>query len=141
MSIIKTVFISHSWSYSNHYETLHEWIFDTKWNLNGTPIHLYNSSVPKDDPIHNAPNEETLKNAIYQRIATSDIVVIPTGMYTNYSKWINKEISGAQQYSIPILAANPRGQERKASVVLDAANAETGWTKQSVMDNLWQLVK
>ena len=59
-------------------------------------------SVPKDDPIHNAPSERALREAIYRKIARSHVVVIPTGMYVNYSKWIKKEIGGATEKNKPI---------------------------------------
>ena len=36
-----------------------------------------------------------LEAAILRRIDVSDIVVVPTGMYSSYSKWIGKEIKGA----------------------------------------------
>ena len=49
------IFISHSWSYSDQYDRLLEL-------LNQNPdFHYRNYSVPKDDPIHNAPNSQLLK--------------------------------------------------------------------------------
>lgn len=86
------VFISHSWSYSEHYETLSKWIFDEDWHVNEAPIDFRDYSVPKNDPIHNAANDAELANAIYGKISSSHVIVIPTGMYANYSKWIQKEI-------------------------------------------------
>lgn len=75
------VFISHSWSYSGHYERLAEWIFEVPWSIDGQTIRFFNTSVPRDNPIHFASNETTLKQAIYQRITNSHVLVIPTGMY------------------------------------------------------------
>lgn len=136
-----SVFISHSWSYSDHYDTLSEWIFDTSWNVDGTPIHFTDKSVPKDDPIHNAPNAETLKQAIWSRIVDSHVVVIPTGMYANYSNWIGKEIDGARAYSVPILAVDPWGQQKSASVVMNNASHDVGWNKKSVVGGIWKLFR
>ena len=73
------VFISHSWTYSEHYEKLYEWIFDTPWNVDGVPLVFNDQSVPKDDPIHDAPTKRALKDAILQRIDVSGVVVVPTG--------------------------------------------------------------
>lgn len=134
------VFISHSWAYSNHYQKLAEWIFETPWNLpNGTPVIFSDVSVPKDNPIHNAPNEASLRQAIFARISRSSVVVIPTGMYVNYSKWIRKEIDGAQAYAKPILAVNPWAQEKKSSVVTLAASETVGWTSDGVANAVWRL--
>jgi hypothetical protein len=103
------VFISHSWSYSGHYDKLSEWIFKDNWNINGTQIYFYDTSVPKADPIHYARNTEDLRKAIYGIIYNSHVIVIPTGMYSSHSNWIQKEIDGANQYSKPILVVNPWG--------------------------------
>ena len=133
------VFISHSWSYSNHYDRLAEWIFDETWTVNGQRIQFTNTSVPRDNPIHFAPNDAALQQAIYQRIANSHVVVIPTGMYANYSKWIRKEIDGAKIYRKPILAVDPWAQKRASSVVADAADDAVGWNKQPIINAVWRL--
>jgi hypothetical protein len=60
-------------------------------------------------------------------------------MYANHSYWIQKEIDGSLGYRRPILAVNPWGQERKSSVVAQAADSTVGWNKQSVVDGIWRL--
>ena len=135
------VFISHSWGYSGHYETLSDWIFNENWSVGQASLDFLDFSVPKNDPIHNANSDQELKSAIYNKIARSHVVVIPTGMYTNYSKWIKKEIEGAKYYGKPILAVNPHGQERKSGVVLDNANEFVGWNKKPLVSAIWQLYK
>ncbi len=135
------IFISHSWSYSNHYDKLAEWIFEDPWNVDGAPLNFIDRSVPKDDPIHYAPTDEALRAAIFRRIDLTDVVVIPMGMYANHSKWIQKEIDGARQYAKPILAVNPWGQKRSSSTVRAAAAAEAGWSSESVVKAIWQLAR
>ncbi len=135
------VFISHSWSYSAHYDTLSGWIFGENWSVGQASLDFRDYSVPKHDPIHNAPNASALKDAIFDKIGRSHVVVIPTGMYANYSKWIKKEIDGAAGYDKPILAVDPWGQQRSSSVVADAATKTVGWNKQSVIDGLWELYR
>jgi hypothetical protein len=139
MTIQTAVFISHSWSYSDHYDTLAEWIFEESWNSGETPLEFVDRSIPRDDPIHYAENEEQLRAVIYERINQSSVIVIPTGMYANHSYWIQKEIDGALNYHRPILAVNPWGQERKSSVVAEAAQASVGWNKDSVINGIWKL--
>ena len=133
------VFISHSWEYSGHYETLSSWIFEEKWSIGQASLDLRDFSVPKDDPIHNAPTATELRDAIYAQIARSHVIVIPTGMYANYSKWIQKEINGADDNKKPILAVNPWGQQRTSSVVSNAAESMVGWNKKSVINGIWGL--
>ena len=63
------VFISHSWTYESHYNTLSSWIFDEKWRSGQASLDFRNFSVPKDDPIHNARNDKQLRDAIFNQIA------------------------------------------------------------------------
>jgi hypothetical protein len=139
VAYIVNVFISHSWSYSEHYETLSSWIFEDNWNAGGIPIYFVNKSVPMDDPIHNAPNATALQIAIYGIINQCDVLVIPTGMYANYSEWIEKEIGGAGAYSRPILAVDLWGSQKTSSVVGEAAQLRVGWNKDTVVGGIWQL--
>jgi len=140
VAIYFPLFISHSWSYSGHYDRLAEWFFEDDWSIKGRDSLVFtNCSVPKDDPIHNAPTVEKLKAAIYARIASARVVVIPTGMYANYSKWIQREIDGAKYYRKPILAVNPWASERKSSIVSEAADDSANWNKSSIVEAAWQL--
>ena len=133
------VFISHSWAYSDHYDTLSSWIFEKSWSVGQASLDLRDFSVPKDDPIHDAPTERELREAIYNQIKRSHVIVIPTGMYASYSEWIQKEIDGSIEYEKPILAVNPWGQQRTASVVSGAAAMTVGWNSQSVIKGIWAL--
>lgn len=133
------VFVSHSWTYSEHYDKLASWIFEQEWLSKGTSINFVDTSVPRDDPIHNARNQKELQERIFERIAASDVVVCPTGMYSSHSKWIDKELAGANAYRRPILAVNPRAQQKKSSVVQARADYVVGWNKQSVVDGIWML--
>ncbi|WP_366146174.1 TIR domain-containing protein [Erythrobacter sp.] len=114
-------------------------MFETPWSLSGTPIQFGNVSVPKENPIHYAPNEQALREAIFERINQANVVVIPTGMYANHSKWIQKEIDGANAFGKPILAVNPWGQEKKSAHVTLAARETVGWTSDSVINGIWRL--
>ena len=133
------VFISHSWAYSGHYDKLAEWIFDLDWTVGQAHLDFRDYSVPKDDPIHNARSDARLREAINRQIARSSVVVIPTGMYTTHSKWIQAEIDASATMEKPILGVNPLGQQRRASVVSDAADKVVGWTSKGVVNGIWNL--
>jgi hypothetical protein len=135
------VFISHSWTYEEHYNALAGWIFDEKWTSGQASLDFRNFSVPKNDPIHNARNDKQLREAIFNQIARSHVIVIPTGVYASYSRWIQEEIDGAAIYGKPILAVNPWAQERKSDAVQSAASNIVGWNKKSVIDGIWQLYR
>jgi hypothetical protein len=133
------IFISHAWKHSGVYNTLEDWIFNENWSVGQASLDCRNYSVPKDNPIHDANNDKQLKEAIFKQIAMSHIIVIPTGMYANYSRWIQKEIDGSIAYNKPILAVNPWGQQRTSTVVINAATELVGWNKESVINAIWRL--
>ena len=135
------IFISHAWTYSEHYETLSSWIFGENWSVGQASLSFLDYSVPRNDPIHNAANDAQLEEAIFNKISRSHVVVIPSGMHAAYSKWIQKEIQGSKTYGKPILAVNPFGQERKAGVVLNNADEAVGWNKKSVINGIWKLYR
>lgn len=135
------IFISHSWSYSGHYQTLPNWIFNKKWCVGQASLYFKNFSVPQNDPVHNAKNDSQLRQALYNQIARSHVIVIPTGMYSIYSKWIQKELEGAGNYRKPILAVNPWGAQRTSADLKDAANKIVCWNAKSVVSGMWELYK
>jgi hypothetical protein len=133
------VFISHSWSYSGDYDTLADWIFQRPWRFGQAAVDFRNYSVPRSDPILNANTDRALQEAINRQIARSHVVVIPTGMYAHYSKWIGKEIGGANAFGKPILAVDLRGASRTSSVVGNAAKRCVAWNSQAVVNGIWEL--
>jgi hypothetical protein len=133
------IFISHAWAYSNHYDTLAEWIFGEPWSVGQASLDFRDYSIPKNNPIHNVSSTSMLQDAIFTQIKKSHVVVIPSGMYAHYSKWIQKEIDGAKLFGKPILAVNPWGQQKKPGVVLNNADEGVGWNKQPVINAIWQL--
>lgn len=130
----RNLFISHSWSYGDAYEKLVAL-------LDAAPNFLYkNYSVPKDDPVHNAPNMDALYRAIKNQMVFCDVVLIMAGKYATYSKWIQREIQIAKQdFSKPIVAIRPWANEQVSSVVTDAADRLVGWNTGSIVSAIREL--
>jgi len=121
------LFISHSWSYGSQYDSLVR-LLDAK------PYFSYkNYSVPKNDPIHNAPYDWQLKEAIKRQMSPASCVVILAGVYSTYSKWINIEIELAKSMNKKIIAVEPCGSERTSMVVKNAADKIVGWNTDSIV--------
>lgn len=129
------IFISHSWTYDEHYEGLINFL-DSDRNF------IYKDySVPKDDPIHNAKNKEKLREAIERQIRLASVVLIPAGAYVAYSEWINIEIDIAKKYEKPIIAIKPRGAEKTSCVAKESANQIVGWNSASIIEAIKEEVK
>ncbi len=71
------LFISHSWSYSDHYDGLVELLDDR------TYFSYKNHSVPKYDPIHHANSDRELAQAIKGKMTPCGVVLILAGMYVS----------------------------------------------------------
>lgn len=130
MPSLKTyrLFISHSWTYGDAYEKLVKF-FKEHPNFSWT-----NYSVPKDDPIHSANNDTQLYNAIKAQIAPVNCVVMLAGVYSTYSKWINKEIQISKtDFNKPIIAVEPCGSEKTSKIVKDNADQIVKWQSASIV--------
>ena len=130
----RSLFISHSWSYGDAYEKLVAL-------LDAAPNFQYkNYSVPKDDPVHNAPNVEALYKAIKNQMVFCDVVLIMAGKYATYSKWIEREIQIAKKdFSKPIVGIRPWANEQVSSVVSDAADRLVSWSTSSIVSAIREL--
>ncbi|KKM11548.1 molecular chaperone Tir [Clostridiales bacterium PH28_bin88] len=132
------LFISHSWSYSGAYDGL-------IGLLNKDSNFSYkNYSVPKDDPVHNAKNDKELYEAIKKQIQPCHVILILAGVYSTYSKWINKEIDIAKNGFAtvkPIIAIEPWGSERTSTVVKDNADKIVKWQSSSIISAIKELAK
>lgn len=128
------LFISHSWKYANQYQRLKEL-------LNNREYEYRDYSVPESNPITGADSDKALENAIEQKMKYSSIVLIMAGVYSTYSKWINKEIKIAQKLGKPIIAIEPHASERTSSVVKNAADVVCGWNTLSIVNAIDKLTR
>lgn len=126
------IFVSHSWSYGDQYERLIN-LLEAK---RSRTFDFRNYSVPKDNPIHDAPNSKMLKVAIKRQMSPASVVLILAGVYSTYSTWINYEIDIAKNGFInkkPIIAIEPWGSERTSSVVKGAAEIVVKWNSSAII--------
>jgi len=120
------ILISHSWSYSNQYDTVCAWL-DHAQNFQWS-----NYSVCCDNPLDTETDAE-LKDKLRSRISSSSCIVALSGMYAAYSKWIDYEIVTAQDMSKPIIGIEPWGQERVPTLIQNASTVMAGWNSNSVI--------
>lgn len=127
------LFISHSWRYGSQYSNL------TNLLVKKPLFNFKNFSVPDSNPILGARTDKQLEAAIENKIRASSVVVIMTGVYATYSKWINKEIMIAKRLGKPILAVKPYGATNMSSVVRNSANEICNWSTESIVSAIRRL--
>ncbi|MGQ5710816.1 TIR domain-containing protein [Desulforudis sp. DRI-14] len=131
MPSLKTydLFISHVWrnDQNSEYYRLVRFLKEAsyfKWR---------NYSVPEHDPL-GAKTDKELEAKLDLQIKPVNCVLVLSGMYVNYRKWIQKEIEIAQKYNKPIIGIVPWGQERIPQSVLDIAKVMVRWQTSSIVD-------
>ena len=130
------LFISHSWTYGDAYSKLVSL-------LTNRPYFQYKDySVPKDDPIHDARTDHQLYEAIKRQITPCGVVLILAGVYSTYSKWIDKEIHICKnefETPKPIVAIEPWASEKTSRLVKNSANRIVKWRADSIVDAIRDL--
>lgn len=129
------LFISHSWAYSDAYSRLINLIDSNDFSYK-------NYSVPKNDPIHNAGTDKQLYDAIKTQMSYASVILIMAGVYSTYSKWINKEIEIAKSGFAtvkPIIAIEPWGSEKTSQIVKSNADKIVKWNSGSIIKAIQEL--
>ena len=127
------LFISHSWTHSDAYDKLVA-LLRKRPNFE-----FRDYSVPKDDPIHTNGTTEQLRVAISQQMQPCGVVLILAGVYSTYSKWINREVEIAKSKKKPIIAIEPRASEKTSQYVKESANEIVGWNTNSIVSAIRKL--
>lgn len=121
------IFISHSWNYSNQYEGLLNL-------LKARPYFEFKDySVPKNDPIHNAPYDYQLRAAIKNQMQHASCVIVLAGVYASCSKWIDIEIDLAKELNKKIIAVEPYASSNTSAKVKNAASEIVKWNTDSIV--------
>lgn len=123
------VFISHSWDYSHHYENLTD-MFDNK-----NYFQYSDYSVPEAEPLE-ANNHAQLHRDLKRRVKNSSVLVATSGMYLSNSTWMKAEVDMAKETGTPVVAVQPRGNQRLPAKVKEDADKVVGWQTDSVVDSI-----
>lgn len=126
--MVYNLFISHSWTYHQFYEMFIALLNEIQ------SFHYKDYSVPKNDPIHNAPTDYQLRAAIRNQMMHASCVIIMAGVYSTYSKWINIEIDLAKSMGKRIIAVAPWGADRLSKPVKEAADVIVRWNTTSIIN-------
>lgn len=126
----RMIFISHAWSYDDHYNTLVKW-FNEEPNFAWS-----NCSVPKYDALPDKTSKG-LSEGMTRQISPAQVVLILGGMYAAHSAWIEYEIKEAQRMGKLIIGIRPWGQERVPVIVQTSSVCEpVGWNRTSVIQTI-----
>ena len=136
MPTLKTrnLFISHAWSYEEHYKKVIEW-FDDEPDFSWK-----NYSVPSHDACAQTTNSG-LKTCLTNQMSPAQGIIILAGMYTAYSGWIEYEIDEAVRMGKIIIGIKPWGSERTPQKIQDTSAILVGWKSASVIKAVRDYIK
>ena len=100
--------------------------------LNKTNLKWQDYSVPKDDPIHTNGSDKDLEDAIETKIKCCSCIIVLAGVYSTYSKWINKEVKIAKKFNKKIIAIEKFGSEKTSQFVKENADIIVKWQSSSL---------
>lgn len=129
------LFISHSWKYDEDYRRIIDFLNKANY------FRYSNFSRPFDNPLdcfRHTNNELTQR--LEQQIAPTQVVLVVSGMYVAYSKWIQKEIDIARYYNKPIIGIKPWGNINTPMAVSSVANEIVGWQTDSIIEAIRRYV-
>lgn len=123
------LFISHSWTYGHGYDRLVALLRER------SSFAFKDFSVPKDDPIHDAPDADLLREVIRSKMSHCSAVLVLAGVYATHSRWIDEEIRLAKGFDPPkkIVAIEPWGSKRTSAPVKHAADRIVKWNTDSIV--------
>lgn len=125
------LFISHAWNYGGDYNRIVE-LLDRAPNFSWK-----NYSRPRENPVID-PRKTYTDTELYEKLKSqikpAGCVLVLSGMYVAYSKWIQKELDYAVASGKPIVGIKPWGNERIPSAVSNVADIVVGWNTSSIID-------
>ncbi|QGZ33630.1 TIR domain-containing protein [Stappia indica] len=128
----KRLFISHSWSYSERYNSMVAL-------LNKRPYFEWtNYSVPENKAFIGL-NAAGLKEQLRRQIRPVQCVVIIGGMWTNHSDWIQFEMDFAREIQKPILGVRPRSAKVMPAAVIQASDKVVNWNSDSIVQGIREI--
>lgn len=126
------LFVSHSWTYSNHYDNMVS-LLDESNRINFT-----NYSIDRDKAFEGLSKlqlQEKLKN----QIRPVNCVIIIGGMWTNYSDWIQFEMDFASSIGKPILGVKPFGAQVMPMAVVAKSDKIVNWSTISIVQGIREI--
>ncbi len=122
----KRLFISHSWTYSERYNSMVN-LLDSRPYFN-----WMNYSVPENKAF-GVMAMTKMKEELRQQIRPVHCVIIIGGMWANYSDWIQFEMDFAKGIGKPVLGVRPRGARVLPSAVSTASDKVVNWNSDSIV--------
>lgn len=130
---IYDLFISHAWKYGDQYDNIVSL-------LDNAPNFKYRDySAPPHKPLYNLDSTDVhttkqIEDAIVRKIRPVNIVLVISGMYYYYRRWMKFELDTALRLNKPIISINPWRANYSPKEVADIATECVNWNTNSIIN-------
>lgn len=132
------LFLSSAWNDTRHADRLAEWIFEQHWRIGDATLDFRDLSIPRSDPVLEAPHSEAAQRERATRIAKSHVVVVPAGLPGEAQAPVEAEIEAAHGLRRPVLAVDVA--PRAAPCAIRAkADDHCAWQDKAMISKIWRL--
>ncbi|KIL37374.1 hypothetical protein SD71_01485 [Cohnella kolymensis] len=123
------LYLSHAWNDNNAYKELDSLLgsrddFDYVWN-----------SLSSHHPINKSKDERKLYEAIKNKMKFCDAVILICGVYSTYSRWVNKELIACKdELNKPLIAVERFEADRSSFIVKQNADIIVEWNAEAIIN-------
>jgi len=133
---VHNIYVSHSWSVADTYDKLVR-------VLQSDPSFAFRLfGLAKNDPVHATGVSYELRAAMRHPMSQCHVLVVQTGVYAQFGKWINEELELACatfELRRRVLAIDTFGPDPKPTPVQERADRVIGWTKSGIITAVREL--
>ena len=120
------VYVSHCWLPENGTDRLYGLL--ENYRIRHVPEFSFQLlSVSKDDPVQNLPSKKSLIAAVEQKMKESVCLIILTGLFDDYKKWIDIELEAAKKLKKPVILVEAAVWMKASTKEKRAATATVKW--------------
>jgi hypothetical protein len=141
MVCVVNIYVSHAWSHGDYYDKLFKLV---QAEMRAAPqafgARLHGLSI--NDAAHTHPAADELRASMRYPMSRSSVLVLPTGLYSQYAKWIDLEIGlacGGFDLRRRILAIDLFAPDAKPTPVQQHADKVLPWTRSGIIGALKEL--
>lgn len=133
---VHNIYVSHSWSEADFYDKFTR-ILHAEPDF---PFRLF--GLPKDDPVHASTVAYELRAAMRHPLSQCHVLVVKTGVYSRYQKWINEELelaTAGYEMRRRILGIDIFGPESKPTPLHQHADRVIPWSRAGIVSSIREL--
>ncbi|MDR0933715.1 MAG: TIR domain-containing protein [Burkholderiaceae bacterium] len=132
------LFVSHSWLPDDGTDRLYSLL--ENYRIRHVPDFTYQLfSVSKDDPVQHLPSKKALAVAIEEKMRQCTCLLILTGVFEEYKRWIDLEMDIAKKLKKPVILVEAAAKKHTSGKEKRAAKKIVKWDAKELGEAIEQV--